>query len=60
MSISSYLKQKLKTSQLMNQIYKRNITVQLEQIKTNPTLVIVVETFERNKPSFMILINYYS
>ena len=60
MSISSYLKQKLKTSQLMIQIYKRNITVQLEQIKTNPTLVIVVEQFERNKPSFMILINYYS
>ena len=49
MSISSYLKQNLKTSQLMNEIYKRNITVQLEQIETNPTSVIVVELFERNK-----------
>ena len=49
MSIFSYLKQNLKRSQLMNQIYKRNITVQLEQIKTNPSLVIVVEQFERNK-----------
>ena len=49
MSISSYLKRNFKTSQLMNQIYRRNIAAQLEQIKTNPSLVIVVEQFERNE-----------
>ena len=31
MSISSHSKRNLKTSQLMNQIYKRNIAAQLEQ-----------------------------
>ena len=38
----------------MNQIYRRNIAAQLEQIKTNPSLVIVFandcyEQFEENK-----------
>ena len=54
MSISSHSKRSLKTSQLMNQIYRRNIAAQLEQIKTNPSLVIVFandcyEQFEENK-----------
>ena len=50
----------------MNQIYRRNIAAQLEQIKTNHSLVIVFandcyEQFEENKTaSFMIFIDYYS
>ena len=63
MSISFYSKQNLKTSQLMNQIYRRNIAAQLEQKQILRKLSVLPMMAMNNwielKSSLMIFINYY-
>ena len=63
MSVSFYSKQNLKTSQLMNQIYRRNIAAQLEQKQILRKLSVLPMMAMNNsielKSSLMIFINYY-
>ena len=63
MSISFYSKRNFKTSQLMNQIYRRNIAAQLEQKQILRKLSVLPMMAMNNsielKSSLMIFINYY-